>query len=262
MKKILIICVLGLVLTSCKNYDVNELIAESVNNSRYHLIAENNNNNKKYYSYYLDANVGKVKTNQISSVFKVNESEFVMNLKVNAIVNNSYFENINISEISSDNIIVNDSSTYVDRFEKVMPFDYMVVRLEDNRYYVELTSKYLQFSGIAYETDVDKLIKEMIVIAQSVIVDEEKIISDYSVKTEIDYEKKNIDLFQRVIPEEGRLDEMMGIDVEEVVGDNLDEDVIDYREIVNGEGTTGLDTTTDDSSDSSDVKEDNSVIIE
>ena len=75
----------------------------------------------------------------------------------------------------------------------------------------------------------------MLIIAYSVEIDEKAVIDKYSAKDVIDYTKEQVNLFEIIVPKDGRLEELINskneIDLEQVEPEDTETD-----EIVNGAG--------------------------
>ena len=67
----------------------------------------------------------------------------------------------------------------------------------------------LQIYAYCYEADLIQVIRHAFILAKGVNIEEEKIIDNYSAKDVIDYEKKQINLFNYVIPNSGYLQELL-----------------------------------------------------
>ena len=51
--------------------------------------------------------------------------------------------------------------------------------------------------------------RHILQLATSTVVFEEEVISDFSVKAVIDYQKKQVDLFEKIVPSNGVLEELL-----------------------------------------------------
>ena len=89
----------------------------------------------------------------------------------------------------------------------------------------------LEFYAISGELQALQVAETMMRIARTVKVDREAVVSTYSARQEIDYERKRLELFQNVVPENGVIDELFegnnnyaGV-ADNYVGDNYDENM-------------------------------------
>ena len=74
---------------------------------------------------------------------------------------------------------------------------------------VHFQNKELQIYAYCYQSDLLQVIRHMFIIAKGIIIEEEKIIDAYSNKEVIDYQKKQLNLFNYVIPSSGYLQELL-----------------------------------------------------
>ena len=209
MKKLLIVLVLFL-LCGCNNNDNISSLIDPFNELAKSEITYTNNMTKKYYSYYLNPNFGKISSDEISSELIYKNTTFLMNLKVNKIIVDNYYNQIEDENYQIGQLIFNNNGNYLQNGIEYS-YNYKIYEITENSYYFVLDTEYLNFSTISNIADLKVISLEMLEIAKSVKVNEEELIADYSNKETIDYVKETIDLFEQKIPESGTLEEMMGL---------------------------------------------------
>ena len=211
MKVRLILVLLIFQLVGCSKISDELKITEQVSSIAELSVNYDNNNFKEYYSYFTNVDVGKISSNEVSSVLTVSDNEFVMNLKVNNIINDElynseYLEVYDIKELKyeNDGIYLSNGIKY--------NYEYNVYSLNDNDYLLLLDTEYLSFSAIAELNQLPEIAYEMINIAKSVNIDNDLIVNQFSNKNVIDHEKETIKLFEQKIAVNGTIEEMIGTD--------------------------------------------------
>jgi len=211
MKVRLILVLLIFQLVGCSKISDELKITEQVSSIAELSVNYDNNNFKEYYSYFTNVDVGKISSNEVSSVLTVSDNEFVMNLKVNNIINDElynseYLEVYDIKELKyeNDGIYLSNGIKY--------NYEYNVYSLNDNDYLLLLDTEYLGFSAIAELNQLPEIAYEMINIAKSVNIDNDLIVNQFSNKNVIDHEKETIKLFEQKIAVNGTIEEMIGTD--------------------------------------------------
>lgn len=222
MKRIIIL-LLSLLLVGCSSNDLKTILdneLSGIENIKYTISPSNK---KSLYSYYIQPGIGNKKSLEASNLFEYNNCEFVMNLNVANIVNNKFYSLSTLSNTLDKNLLVyTRSSKFIDSSNKSIEYVFNVYNI-DNNYFVYLQSEYFDFYGKISKSEVKEIANIMMIIAKTSIINETKIIAEYSNKESIEYVKESIQLFEVSIPENGRLDEM--ISDKENIENPLDGDV-------------------------------------
>jgi hypothetical protein len=222
MKKILILMILLFVLASCSDKSAQSSIDDEINSIAELEIKYENNNYKKLYDYFTNVDVGKIDSNEVSSLLSVDKNIFVMNLKVNKIINDEIYKNDNLEYYDIKQLMFENNGLYSSNGIKYN-YEYRVYLLNNDDYLLLMNTEYLNFSTIANLTQLDEIAYEMINVAKSARIDNELIVSEFSNKETLDHEKETIKLFEKKIAVNGTLEEMMGIDTTEDFMTNEDE---------------------------------------
>jgi hypothetical protein len=222
MKKILSLLILLFVLVSCSDKSAQSLIEDQINSIAEIEIKYENNNYKKLYDYFTNVDVGKIDSNEVSSLLSVDKNVFVMNLKVNKIINDEIYKNDNLEYYDIKQLKFENNGLYLSNGIKYN-YEYNVYLLNNDDYLLLMNTEYLNFSTIAQLTQLDEIAYEMINVAKSVRIDNQLIVNEFSNKETLDHEKETIKLFEKKIAVNGTLEEMMGIDTTEDFMTNEDE---------------------------------------
>lgn len=218
--------VLLLICTACTNANTNanldNLFASLPNIENY-----NTNNNLKYYSYYLPSDLGEEEIASDSVNLKYGESTIIMNLNIADIINSSYYADKVLSDdgfYNNDYLIYENSGTYTLKDESEKSYLYKLYDY-DEYYALYLKTSDNIFYGNVVKGSEKEVTRQLLIIAKSVDVDENLVIADYSSKDTIDYQKKQIDLFNYQKPSNGTLGEMLTDDATVGDGENTNENV-------------------------------------
>lgn len=195
---------------ACSNVDINadlDSIFSNFNNTSTY----NTNNTLKYYSYYLPSDFGEEDINSDSITLKYGESSIIMNLNIADIINSKYYSSISLSDdgfYNNDYLIYENDGLYISNNETEKQY---IFRLYDYDTYYALYLKTTDniFYGSVVKGDIKDITRQLLIIVKSVNVDNDLIISTYSNKDTIDYEKKQLDLFNYHKPSNGTLGEML-----------------------------------------------------
>lgn len=185
------------------------------------------------YSFYKEPSVGRISSEETSSVFTQDGVKFVMNLNVSAIVNSKYYEAQNVAYVPAGmEPLAKSAGTFADFLGEEHPFEVSLFRL-DQDVFTYVKTDLLEFFSISNDLQALQAAETMMRIARTVRVDHDAVIAAYSSRQEINYERKRLELFQNVVPENGVIDELFegnsnyaGV-IDNYTGDNIGEEVTD-----------------------------------
>jgi hypothetical protein len=221
MKKIILFFLI-ILLTGCTNYTNFELDLKDALNKESSLNAISPDNNKTYFRYYLEPCIGLIYSNQTSNIFLYNNVKFIMNLNVASVINDKYysneFENIQLNQKYK---LFSFSGEYTDYKNKTYPYYVDVFKVNDV-YYLKLNSKYVSFYVNGNEASLINISRKMLQIAKSIDIYEEEILSDFSSKEIIEYTKEEIQLFDVIVPVNGKIQDIL--DGEDIRPDGYGDD--------------------------------------
>lgn len=210
-----------LLLTGCsikKDVSLQDEITKQLEKTSQETI-RSTNMNKDYYSYYLPEHIGRLSSTKSGSILNDRDRKFIMNLNVASIVNTNYTgveTPLNTEDLSDP--IVSIDGEYNDRDENTHSYHVSVYSI-DSQYLLEFTSDTVQFYSISDALSTLDLVDDMYVIARSMKVDTNEVISAYSNADTIDYQSEKIELFEQLVPESGRVEELFEDYSENIDGD-------------------------------------------
>ncbi|MFV0380522.1 MAG: hypothetical protein ACK5KQ_06845 [Anaerorhabdus sp.] len=204
MKKIMLIFMIILIAGCSGNKQLLErqLVEKLDNVSKTQAISANNQ--KAFYSYYLEPSVGRRKVGKTYNIFIKDNLEFAMNLNIPFILTKEESEN---KSYDIEPIMSYDGS-YVDINNQELEFKCNIYQNRSHSY-IEFNTKYMNFYASGSLTEVVGIADNMLTIAKSVTINEDRILTAYSAKEIVEFEKEQLKLYEVMIPENGRIEEMM-----------------------------------------------------
>jgi len=216
MRKIIgIICVLFLCGCSVESYDLKSSLEANLPSLAEAVISDRADNNKPLYRYYAEPQIGRRMSTWTGNVFTLNGAEFIMNLDIASILNSRFYKHQNFDKKTDSSAMISMSGTYIDYSNQKNGYTLDIFDFEDGIYFIELDLQYVDFYGYVDYAEIEPVVMSMMKIGKTVDVDLEKVIATYSSKHSTEYVKEKLDLFETVIPDSGRIEELMGISPEE-----------------------------------------------
>ena len=142
---------------------------------------------------------------------------------------------------NQDYLIYTKQGSYSTLSNQSKDYIYRLYKINES-YVIELETSDLSF--LAYgDSNIKDLSRHLFIIAKSVNVDTDLVINDYSSKNVVDYQKKQIDLFDSVKPTTGSLSDLLTNDA--IIGD------------LNSQSTSNPDSSTTEDVNSTEETNDN-----
>ena len=200
------------------------------------------------YSYYKEPLVGRIRSEETSNTFVLDNVKFVMNLRISSIINQKYYSDVKEQTGHADlQPAAQSSGTFLDYEGKEHPFQVILYRLNDS-IYTYASSDQVEFFAISSELEALQLAEAMIRMARSIRVDNNAVIANYSSRQTIEYSRKRLELFQNIVPENGVIEELFegygsyaGQADGEYYGDNYNDDTVDSGDLDFSQGDEQLD---------------------
>ena len=209
MKKILIcLFLISICGFSSVTNDIKESIDKACDNDktvvRYYV-----NNYTSLMEFYLPSDVQEMEANEFSIQLKYDESPLVMNVNVAGIITEKYYNTeINESMFDPSKLFYSRNGVYVDNSNTSNSYSIGIYSYLDN-YLVALCSRKVNLYAYCDLNTLAPMCSRMMVLAKGAKIREDAIVSKYSSKGVIDYQKKQVDLFENVLPVNGRIDDLL-----------------------------------------------------
>lgn len=191
----------GDVLSSIEN-----ILSKSMEKEEYRI-----NNHMNYYSYYLPSDMGEDPLDSDSVVIKYNDSKIIMNVNVNGIINARYYKDKYLKDdgfFVEDKLIYSKKGKYLSYDESEKDYVYKLYKY-NSLYIIHLYTSDMNYYGTATYTDLEELSRQIMIIAKNTEVDTNAVTAKYSKIDVIDYQKKQINLFDTIMPVNGELGSML-----------------------------------------------------
>lgn len=209
MKKIFII-VLCLLLCSCANKNTLEESLDLILDNPAKLnIRQNNYTN--YLDYYLPSDLFEEDASELSFTFYNDNTKIITNLNVAGIIENKYYREYMLKDegfFDNEKNVYSKKATYINASNSELEFVYNLYKYDD----IYLVHFYSTDVNAYAMCDYDNIVfttQKIFQIAKGIDVNYDAIITNYSSKDVIDYQKKQIDLFNNAFPINGRIDDLM-----------------------------------------------------
>ncbi len=165
--------------------------------------------NSTYYRYYAQPYVGRVASDRTSNVFSLNGTLFVMNLDAAAVINEAYYpsERAGGVLVEGASLVAETADRYTDSGGSEHTYVCRIYR-SGQSYITVLSAGYAGFYAVSSKYEAPEIAGEMLYIARSLETDRPAVLRDFSSHSIISYQKKKLELFQSVIPENGRIEEL------------------------------------------------------
>ena len=213
LKKVLLVLLLVL-LCGCQSnldaLDIQQSLIEAFDEAN-SLPTAQADNKKVFYSFYLEPEVGRLKSNETSSILKYKETKFAMNLNIAKIVNAQNYGDIIPSTIKLNDelLVATVNGEYSDFDNSIYPYQSYIYQLSDDEYYLTIDTQYVFFSALGNAKQIIDVVKPIMKIARSIEINSDAIMLEYSAKERITFEGEELSLYDEIIPTEGRVSDMI-----------------------------------------------------
>lgn len=170
------------------------------------------NNGSTYFSYYLPSDSQEMESSENAAIINYLNSKIIMNLNIPSIINNVFYTDSVFDDdgfFIKDNLIHESSGTFIKNDGSESNY-FVKVYKDGESYLIQVKTNELNFYANTNMYEIEGVIKHIFLMAQSVEIDPTKIINAYSAKEVIDYQKKQVDLFEYMVPSEGYLNDLVG----------------------------------------------------
>ena len=169
------------------------------------------NNYSRYIDYYVPSDVYQTDVDTLSITCDYNNAKLIMNVNVSGIISSKYYpETVFLDEglFDQNRLIYQHTSEYLDDNDEHSVYQYMVYEYDDH-YLTHFLSRDLVFYGYCDEYDLVNLSSKILQMAKSAKVKNDDVITVYSSKDVIDFEKKQVNLFETIMPVNGNINDFL-----------------------------------------------------
>jgi len=219
MKKLFIILIL-LVLCGCSsNLGIKDRLDVIFKTDQDEVVFRKNNYSD-YIDYYLPSDIFEVDADLLSSTYSYNDAKLVVNINVAGIIASKYYPDVYLADegfFDNSKLVYRKDGYFLNDSEELREYKYRVYNVDDT-YLTYLISDNLIMYGYCDEKDLEGLSSRMLLMAKAADVKENDIVSMYSTKDTIDFEKKPVNLFETILPVNGNINDFL-IDKEDSSAD-------------------------------------------
>lgn len=169
------------------------------------------NNYGTYIDYYLPSDTQEYACDDMSCTFVFNRSKIIMDVNISGIINMKYYPSRKITDegfFDDDTLVYTHSGTCLKSDDEQVNYFYNLYRLNDD-YLGYFVSDELIFYAYTNIADVIPVTSRILLMAKGVNVNSNDIVARYSSKDVIDYQKKQINLFETNMPVNGVVNDFM-----------------------------------------------------
>ena len=187
--KILLVMILLQNLAGCFSKvegSVEDIVKQAMKDSVNQEIAPFTNIDKDYYRFYLPKDVGRKSSDVSSNVLVYRDNSFVMCVNVPNVIKDHYYYDSTTGENSGAQVFNEDieiqrfNGTYVDYADIVVDYQILVITVDQDLYYLQLSNRYLSFGAVVFKSGLGPLLSKMLAIAKTVRINYELIANDFS----------------------------------------------------------------------------------
>ena len=231
---------------------IDNVLANVDNIGEYHT-----NNSLDYYDYYLPSDMSEDTLDSNSVVLKYNYSKIIMNLNISNIINERYYSDYTLVDdgfFDDTYKIYEKDGTYQNNNGTNESYLCRVYKYNDT-YVLHLLTSDMNYYGTVYKYDLNFVVRQLMVMAKNTDVKYDSVISEFSNKDLITYQKTQIDLFGSTTSDTNDLSSMLVKDA--VIGDQ------DTTSTTTTSDSTAIDSTNQNYTDTaSDTSEDSTENVD
>ena len=221
-KTVLLLCIL-LCLSACRSVDIENIkssldsvFSETDDTGTYRI-----NNFMSYYSYYLPSDMSEEALDSDSIVLRYGNSKIIMNLNISGIINSRYYPNSHHGDegfFDDEYLIYSSDGSYFGFEGESKSYTYRLYDYEGT-YVLHLRTNDMNYYGTVAAEDIEAVTSHLLTIARNTSVDHDEIVSAFSNKDVIVYKKKQINLFDTSISNNGDIANLLIDDA--IIGDGI-----------------------------------------
>ena len=195
---------------------LSDRIEVSINNSIEAKPATIVNHTTKLYQFYLPFHMGKKASNSTSVLLQSNDVDIVMSIDAaNIIMQRFYRTSLNSNQLREiptyAKVVFDQSGQYLSSNQVTLNYRLIVSQVDEYLYSIVLQSDAILLSAITPLALVETIVFDMMTVAKSTKVNRETVVSMYSNKQIINYQRQTLELFEQIAPESGRVADMISI---------------------------------------------------
>ncbi len=170
---------------------------------------------KPFYSYYLPKDVGRIDSNDLSSLLVKDGSKIVMNFNPNSIVIHDYYHKDEMKLYEENTIDASykyyyrSNGTFLGGDYRYHDYSIQIAKLDETDFLLYLDLSYVNFTTIVKEVQLESFIHSMFIIGKSLTYDSSEVVAHYSLQSTLDSIKQDLEEFNEELPNDGSLSDLI-----------------------------------------------------
>ena len=163
------------------------------------------NHEKDYYAYYLPSGITNIESTDTYNILSTTSADIIVNIDIDKIIKDAYYSDVeNVADVYALN------EAYITKSGSVKGIAYeLSVYNYNDKYLIELFINNADIITLVDQNNIDNVLYDMLIVGMSISTNNDLVINDFSSRDVIDYHQEAVDLFEIVIPRDGRLDELI-----------------------------------------------------
>ena len=163
------------------------------------------NHEKDYYAYYLPSGITNIESTDTYNILSTTSADIIVNIDIDKIIKDAYYSDVeNVADVYALN------EAYITKSGSVKGIAYeLSVYNYNDKYLIELFINNADIITLVDQNNIDNVLYDMLIVGMSISTNNDLVINDFSSRDVIDYHQEAVDLFEIVIPKDGRLDELI-----------------------------------------------------
>ena len=165
----------------------------------------------RYFSYYLPSDMHRLESELTGAVIEYNDNSILLSLNIAGLLNREKTDmplSLESGFYPEKNLVFDREGSFINRSGQKEPYLCSIYRFDERMLVVVRTQgfKIYSFTNEQEQTDV---LRHMLLLGKNAVYGYELICEDFSDTINIDYQKKQVDLFDIIIPKNGHLSDMI-----------------------------------------------------
>ena len=169
------------------------------------------NNFTRYVDYYLPSDISEETADKLSYVLAYNRSRIIMDINISGIINERYYDELPLAEegfFDNSKLFYTKEGTFKDNEGNEREYIFRIYEY-DEKYLLHFLTKDLIIYAYGERNDLIPLTSRIYLIAKGAEVRSSAVLADFSTIDVIDYHKKQVNLFETIMPVNGSIDDFM-----------------------------------------------------
>ena len=215
MKKLIVLWGVLLLCGCSSRISIEQQVLEELEHQQSAAGVTFTNMDKRYYSYYLPKDVGRISSDELSSVLIKDNTRFTMSLETSKLIVSDYYHDPHArvvpeeaSLVSSEEGVMRFNGWYKDFEGNHQKYD-LTVSDFGKAYLMRLEAGNFDFYSIVTRANMNSLLSSFFTIVRSSRVDDELVINDFSLQNERNRNGDEV-MNEEIVPEEGAIKDLVG----------------------------------------------------